>query len=161
MRAAYIAFCILASVAAAYYGQPFTHENPDAILVIITFTTVFAGFLVAIITLVGDPGLIPEGSWRTAENRRKNIEARLLTYAWLFVVYLTAIGLLFVGALLNKAPEHAVSMEWKTWIDRLYLFFGILSFFLTFGLPKALWKHQLARIDAEIERRRKKAGIKD
>lgn len=135
------------------------HGNSDAVLVIITVMTVFAGFLVAIIAIIGDPALIPEGSWRVAENRRDNIEKRLIAQLWLFVWYLLTIGLLFVGVLLDKSktvPEDA-----RLWIERSYLFFGTSSFLFTFGLPKALWKYQMARIEAEISRRRKDVGLKD
>jgi hypothetical protein len=135
------------------------HENADAVLIIITVMTVFAGFLVAIIAILGDPAMIPSGSWRIAEGRRDNIEARLTHHVWLFVFYLIAIGLLFTGALLNKAPDSVVSLVWKVWIERLYLFFGVSSFLFTFALPNALHKFQLSRIDTEIERRRREDGI--
>jgi len=161
MRALFIFSCFVGGGLVAYYGQPLAHDNGDSILIIITVMTVFAGFLVAIITILGDPGLIPSGSWRVAELRRNNIEARLITHIWLFVLYLIAIGFLFTGALLNKAHEDVVSMAWKIWIERLYLFFGVSAFFLTFGLPFALLKFQLNRIDSEIERRRREAGIPD
>ena len=153
--------CILAGALSAYYGQPYAHENSDAVTILITVMTVFAGFLVAILAIVGDPTLIPDGSWRTAEHRRENIENRLITYFWLFILYLLAIGFLFVGVLLNKAPATAVPDAWKIWIERAYLFFGTTSFFLTFGLPRALWRIQMARIDLEIQRRRKDVGLKD
>jgi hypothetical protein len=55
---------------------------------------------------------------------------------------------------MNKAPDCVVPVVWKTWIERLYLFFGVLSFLLTLALPGALGKLQLARAEAEIERRR-------
>ena len=159
MRVLLILGCCFIGGAAAYYGQPLAHENSDAILIIITVMAVFAGFLVAIVTILGDPAMIPDGTWRIAEGRRENIEAKLITHIWLFVFYLIAIGLLFVGALLNKAPEAMVSAEWKMWIERLYLFFGVTSFLFTFGLPYSLLKFQIARIDSEIERRRGKDGI--
>lgn len=161
MRAFFIVGCLLLGGVAAYFGQPLAHENADSLLIIITVMTVFAGFLVAIITILGDPAMVPAGSWRTAELRRQNIEARLITHIWLFVFYLIAIGFLFAGALLNKAPEETISMIWKVWIERLYLFFGVSSFLLTFGLPFALLRFQLGRVDAEIERRRRDAGIQD
>jgi hypothetical protein len=159
MRLLFILFCLFIGAVAAYYGQPLVHENPDAILIIITVMTVFAGFLVAIIAILGDPAMIPGGSWRIAEGRRENIEARINHHIWLFVFYLIAIGLLFTAVLLNKAPDVVVSHTWKLWIERLYLFFGVSSFFLTFALPSALHKLQLGRIDAEIEKRRRGAGI--
>jgi hypothetical protein len=159
MRPAIIFLCLIASAIAAYYGQPFVRDNSEAVTIIITVITVFAGFLVAIITILGDPGMIPAGSWRIAETRRENIEAKLTRHIWLFVFYLIAIGLLFIGALLNKAPDSVVSVEWKTWIERSYLFFGVASFLFTFALPNALLKFQIARVDAEIDRRRRDAGI--
>lgn len=161
MRQVFIIGCLLLSAASAYYGQPYVRDNSDAILVIITVMTVFAGFLVAIITILGDPSLLPEGTWRTAEVRRENLVNRLTTHLWLFVFYLITIGLLFVGALLSKAPEKVIAVEWKIWIERAYMFFGTASFLFTFGLPRALWKFQIARIDSEIERRRRRAGLKD
>lgn len=161
MRAFLIGLCLVGAGVGAYLGEPYVHENPDAVLIIITVTTVFAGFLVAIIAVLGDPALIPDGSWRAAEMRRDRVEKRLITHVWLFTFYLITIGLLFVGVLLNKTPNSVVTMTWKVWIERAYLFFGIASFLFTFGLPAALWKIQLARFDAEIERRRKRDGIKD
>jgi len=123
-------------------------------MIIITVMTVFAGFLVAIIAILGDPALTPTGGWRVAENNHSIIYSRVVTYTWLFQLYLIAIAFLFAGSLLNKAPERLVSIIWKTWIERLYLFFGVLSFLLTLTLPGALGKLQLARAEAEIERRR-------
>jgi len=161
MRAVFIIVCLLVSAVAAYYAQPLAHENPDAFTVIITVMTVFAGFLVAIITILGDPSMMPTGSWRITEMHRDTIEARITTHIWLFVFYLIAIGLLFVGILLNKEPDSVIPLICKIWIERLYLFFGISSFLFTFALPKSLLKFQLARFDAETEKRRKQAGIKD
>ena len=135
------------------------HENTDAITVIITVMTVFAGFLVAIITILGDPALFMDGNWRTAEIQRDHVVTRLAGHLWLFVIYLVAIAFLFVGVLLNKAT--GVPEEVKVWVQRLYLFFATFSFFLTLALPRALWKFQLARLDAEIDRRRRAAGLEE
>ena len=79
----------------AYFGQPYVRDNADAVLIIITVLTVFAGFLVAIITILGDPSDDPGGQLAGRRIRRDNTEARLITHKWLFLVYLIAIGLLF------------------------------------------------------------------
>jgi hypothetical protein len=66
------------------------HNNSDAVLVIVTVMTVFAGFVVAIIAVLGDPALLPAGTWRAAESEHdKSIDA-ILTHAWLFRAYLVA-----------------------------------------------------------------------
>lgn len=149
----------MVSGAAAYYGEPLVRHNTDAILILTTVFTVFAGFLVAIITVLGDPALIPEGSWRTAEGRRESVESQLIVHVWLFVTYLLAIGFLFAGVIVRDS--HDVSEVIKVWIDRAYLFLGVLSFLFTFGLAKSMLAFQMARLDAEIRKRRKAAGLKD
>jgi len=133
------------------------HQNADAVLIIITVFTVFAGFLIAIITIIGDPIMIPEGSWRLAEGGREKMSRRLILHIVLFVLYLITIGLLFVGAILEKAISE--DNIWKLWIERVYLFMAISSFLFTFALPASLLEMQKARYDAEIERRRRAVGI--
>jgi hypothetical protein len=105
--------------------------------------------------------LIPDGSWRAAEVRRNSIEARLTIHVWLFVAYLAAIGLLFAGVVVNKAPEKFVSESVKVWIGRAYIFAGVASFLFTFGLARSLLSFQISRIDAEIRKRRTREGIED
>jgi hypothetical protein len=85
------------------------------------------------------------------------MEQRLYVYITLFVFYLITIGLLFVGIVLEKALPAA--SLWTIWFQRAYLFFGITSFLLTFGLPKELLDMQRARHDAETDRRRRAAGL--
>jgi len=78
--------CALIGGISAYYIQPHIADNTDVVLVVVTIFSVFAGFLIATITIIGDPIMIHEGSWRIAEAGRDDMRARLLWY----------IGLLFV-----------------------------------------------------------------
>jgi len=98
-RIGFILLCALVAAAAAYFGQPLAHDNSDAILIIITVLTVFAGFLVAIIAILGDPAMLPGGSWRAAEGSRGQVYARVVTHTWLFRLYLLAIALLFADVI--------------------------------------------------------------
>lgn len=156
-RAARIIGALAAAWIVAYYSQQYVMGSSDAILILVTVITVFAGFLVAIITVLGDPSLIPAGSWRSVEHRRASVEADLLRHTYLFVFYLVAIGMLFAGAVAKGAPNLPVFA--KIWLTRMYLFFGIASFLFTFGLAGSLLKYQMAQHDAEEERRRREAGI--
>jgi hypothetical protein len=158
MRFCFIAMCLLIGGIVAYFGQPYTH-NADLILILVTVFTVFAGFLVAIIAILGDPSFIPDGLWRLAEARRDNIESRLIWHSWLFMAYLVTIALLFVGVLLRDSQFFKDHEVIRIWIERAYLFVGVSSFLFTFALPWALMNLQRARVDAEIERRRREAGI--
>lgn len=161
MRLAFIGGCLIIGAIAAYFGQPFVAGNSNVLVIIITVLTVFAGFLVAIIAILGDPAMIPDGTWRTAEVRRENVESRLIVHVWLFVVYLIAIGALFVGALLTSEQNLSTPQWIKTWIERAYLFSGVSAFLLTFGLPAMLLRVQMGRLDGEIARRRREAGLPD
>jgi hypothetical protein len=150
-------FCVFAGGLVAFYGQPYVNQNSDIILIIVTVFTVFAGFLVAIIALIGDPSLIPEGSWRIAELGRDRIQRALIFNVILFVLYLTTIAFLFTGAIVERAL--CAHDPIRIWIERCYLFFGVTSFLFTFALPVALLRLQQARYDAETARRRREAGI--
>lgn len=158
-RPIFIALSVTVGAVGADYAQPYIDPNSDVVLIVITVFTVFAGFLVAIIAILGDPLLLPEGSWRAAEARRDTVERRLIWHSWLFTCYLMTIALLFVGAVLAKAPLAKNHLWIKEWIERAYLFVGITSFLLSFALPWTLMVIQRRRVDAEIEQRRQDQGV--
>ena len=64
-----------------------------------------------------------------------------------------------MSVLLKDAPEAIISAEFKMWFARGYLFFGVAAFMFSLALPKTLMAVQQARVDEEIERRRKAEGI--
>jgi hypothetical protein len=150
--------CMIAGGVGAYFSQPYAAHNSDVILVLVTVFSVFAGFLIAIITIIGDPIMIKEGSWRIAELGHDAMRARLFSHIVLFIFYLLTIGLLFVGIILERALVCEDQIV-KTIVEWCYLFFGITSFLFTFGLPVSLWNMQKTRYEAEIERRRARDGI--
>jgi hypothetical protein len=53
-RIFFVAVCFTVGGFAAVYAQPYVHDNADALLVITTVFAVFAGFMVAIISILGD-----------------------------------------------------------------------------------------------------------
>jgi|SRR6516162_9043597 hypothetical protein len=156
-RICYAATCAVTGAVSAYYAQPYVGRNSDVVLIVVTVFTVFAGFLTAIITIIGEPAAVREGSWRVAEIGRSAIQHRLACHIGLFVLYLVTIGLLFVGVILDKALDDHFWI--KIAIERAYLFIGITSFLFTFAVPVALLRIQQERYDAEIERRRQQVGI--
>ena len=157
MRHIFFIFCVICGAAVSWLAQPYVHDNSDATTVIVTVLTVLAGFMIAIITVLGDPASVPDGSWRTVEVRRDNIEHKIIRHAWLFVLYLLAIGFLFAGTLFRKVPEKDVwpwFADLVKWIDYGYVFLGVTSFLLTFALPFSLRKVQMERLSVEAQRRK-------
>ncbi len=145
-----IASAILALVvssAAAYFGQPAIHGNDQAVNVIVTVYSILAGFVVAILGIVGDPALLPHRSWRIATARRDEIRQRIVRYGVLFVLYLITLLLVFLAALLKDD-----SGCWRVFLERAYLFCGTFSFMFSFVLPFILIKVHNQRLDEEIKR---------
>ena len=140
---------------AATYLQPLIHGNKEATNVIVTVFSILAGFLIAIIAIIGDPVLLPPGTWQAAELERGKLNRRLSRHKWLFVAYLITLMLVFVSFLFTKTYPALT-----TYLERAYLFFGAFSFVLSFQLPWVLMKVQSERIDSWIEHRRATDGIK-
>ncbi|TIT67766.1 MAG: hypothetical protein E5W90_07790 [Mesorhizobium sp.] len=161
MRALFIIGSFIVGILVSRSWGEYVVGNESAIGIFVTVYTVLAGFLVAVITVLGDPSLLPSGSWRSAEGHRQAIENRLIRHTWLFVLYLVTIGVIFVGALLSKAPNTVISDDTKSIIAHVHLALGVTAFLLTLGMPKMLMDIQRKRVDAEIDRRRSEAGIKD
>jgi len=156
-RISWIIACMVIGAGGASYAQPYMGHNSDIVLIIATVFSVFAGFLIAVITIIGDPIMIQEGSWRVAEVGHDSMRGRLFAHIALFILYLITLASLFIAVVVDKAFECPHSV--KSITEWVYLFFSITAFLLTFALPISLWNMQKARYEAEIERRRSQAGI--
>jgi hypothetical protein len=145
----YVVLATLLGCAGAYYGQPLIHGNDQAANIIVTVYSILAGFLVAIIAIIGDPLLIPPGSWRIAEGNRQKTVQRLTRHKHLFYIYLLSLCFVFASALFkDKHPTCTI------WFERGYLFLSIFAFAMSLGLPGALMRMQEERVDHIIETRR-------
>jgi hypothetical protein len=147
--------CVLViSFFVAQYCQPLIHGNEAAINIIVTVFSILAGFLVAIIAVVGDPALLPPGNWRVAEQERKKLDRRLTRHKALFMSYLITLGLIFLSLL---AAKSIPSLGY--WLERIFLFLGSLAFLYSLKLPGALIETQRERINLIIDQRRNEEGI--
>lgn len=157
-RLLYVLISAVFSVFASYYGAPLIHENTDANTILITMFTVFAGFLVAVMVIIGDPAMLPTGSWRSAEGARENIDKKLLRHMYLFWLYLIVIGLIFILTV-TKGASSDTAVKIKGYVELLYFFMATFSFLLTMALPKMVSDVQRQRVDAVIENRRREEGL--
>lgn len=151
-RIGFFAVAAGVSVAAGWFGQPLIHGNSDAVGVIVNVFSILAGFLVTIMTLLGEPGLFRGRTWRGDSVRRGNFYRRLIRHKWLFIAYLLVLGLIFSVTLITKKyPEH----ESVVWMERVYLGLAALAFIMSLVLPSRLMNLQIARFDEMVESRRK------
>jgi hypothetical protein len=155
-RCLFFALALAAGCGAATWGQPLIHGNESAVNIIVTVFSILSGFLVAVITIIGDPsGVAARNSWQFTELNRRNVHHRLIRNKWMFVLYLITLTLIFVSSLLSSIPCVQV------WLERVYLGLAVVAFVLSFRLPWALAHTQMQRYDELIREQRSACGIKD
>jgi len=154
-RSIFIGVAISVGLVAGFFGQPYIHGNERAIGVIVNVFSVLAGFLVAVMSIMGDPTGFVARNWRFAEKARPAVYSKLLRQKYLFILYLVVLSLITIESLIEKQlPRIACIME------QVYFGAAVSAFILSLGLPSALMKIQMDRHDEMIEMRRKSAGIK-
>ncbi len=151
----YAVAIILYSSIGAYWGQPLIHGNDNAVNIIVTVFSVLAGFLVAIITIIGDPSSLPSGGWQRARLGSEVLYNRLTRHRLLFIMYLITLVFIFIASLVKGKIEHL-----DIWIERIFLFCTVAAFILSFQLPTSLMNLHKERIEHEIESRRERENIK-
>lgn len=145
----FLTFTVAFSLVFSWAGQPLIHGNQSAIDVIVTVFSILAGFLVAIIAIIGDPASIPKGSWRVAEIRAPLIDEKINKQKWLFTGYLITLGLIFASLLAAKSCTQLSAL-----LEHVYLFLSSLAFIYSLKLPGFLSRIQRERVNDEIEARR-------
>lgn len=151
----YVLVSVVAGAAAFTFGHDLIHNNNEATQIIVTVFSILAGFLIAIMTLLGDQSVLP-GSWRIAETTRTKIRVKLIRQKWLFYVYLVTLSVIFVAAVVRPSCPELTS-----WLERIYLGLATTSFLLSFSLPSTLMAVQMERVEAVIGARRNDASKLD
>lgn len=154
-RIATFIVAITVSIGAGWFGQPFVHGNDEARGVIVNVFSILAGFLITVMTLLGEPGLYRGRTWRSDAIRRSNVYQRLVRHKWLFITYLVVLGLVFATTIIAKRYPCDIAV---IWLERVYLGLATLAFILSLLLPSRLMSLQLARFDELVEMRRKSSS---
>lgn len=146
-------FAVTAVVSAAvgWYGQPFVHGNDEARGVIVNVFSILAGFLITVMTLLGEPGLYRGRTWRSDAVKRSNVYKRLVRHKWLFISYLVVLALVFATTIVAKREPDSRQVAC---LEGLYLGFATYAFVYSLMLPSRLLNLQLARFDELVESRR-------
>lgn len=137
---------------------PDQESNSAALRILATVLAILTGFLIAIITILGDPRALYPGSWRVASAHRRQISRALYRFTFLFYAYLVTILAVFSAALLVGYAPCSV----QRLVTHVALCFGVTALCWSFGLPWSIQQAQMSRLDAEIAgRREKSAGPRD
>jgi hypothetical protein len=160
IRLVWAAFAVACGSLSAFYVQPIIHNNADANNLTVTVFTVFAGVVIALLTVIGDPALMPGHNWRSAEFAYRRADNQLIIQASLFFLYLFVIFLFLACYVLKGLPFHPFTSRLEMRLEAVYCFFSAVSFVISFSLPLTMLRLQRKRLALEVERRRREAGIK-
>lgn len=143
--------CLVAA-AGAYYGQPLIHDNSDASDVLINVFSILAGFLVAVMTIMGEPIFYRKKTWRYNKFARRNYVKSLIRHKDLFHAYLITLALIFLSRLIDS-DSHPI---FNLWLERSFIFFSVIAFLFSITLPDKLINKQLEKYDEQIEEKKEK-----
>ncbi len=150
--------------------------NADSMNALVSIYSILAGFLIGVISLLGDPMLIPKGSWRIAQASSQNTAKSLSSTKILLYIYLITLLMIFLHKIVFSyngvlptdmafKNEMEKMLQWfgnyKDVIDTIILFFAMLAFLFSFKLPSKLYEIQRLRVENEIEVRRSNDNISD
>jgi hypothetical protein len=121
-------------------------EKPNEYIAVIF--SILAASLFAVVSIVGDPGMLPSGSTATAWTNARDLQKQLQNFNGLFLLYLLTLGLLVA----SEVIEHA---QWVSlyWVSNVYAGFAIAGFLLSFALPFDFAALQRRRMEQEIQMR--------
>ncbi|MGC9445490.1 hypothetical protein [Cereibacter johrii] len=141
-RVAAVLVAVAISITSAIFLQPLVSKNENAINTVVTIFSILAGFLVAVITFIGDPG---KAGWRELQLGKRQINAKLNIHRILFYLYLVTLGLAF--AVFIIPPEYATTL---LWLERFFVGLATFVFLTSFTLPSSLTKLQMERYTAAL-----------
>lgn len=148
-------FSIICGVSAFIWGGELINGNERATGVIVTVFSILAGFLIAVMTLLGDQSMLP-GGWKLGIVYRDRMRAKLTRQKWLFCLYLVTLAVIFASALMKDLyPDRVLILE------RVYFGLATTAFVLSIRLPWTLMSIQVDRLDAVIAARKAKSSILD
>ncbi|HEP1206597.1 TPA: hypothetical protein QEN11_06835 [Stenotrophomonas maltophilia] len=127
----------------AWKFQPLIHGNTDALNTIVTVFSILAGFLVAVITIVGDGVLLGRASWRRDEQAISGVRKRLTRHKLMFQIYLLVLALVFAIQL------HGKSADWMPWCERLMLFLASFAFLASLTLPGQIFQERIKKLESQ------------
>ncbi|ARO68403.1 hypothetical protein B9J09_04560 [Xylella fastidiosa subsp. pauca] len=136
------------SVVIGCYGQLFVHSNDEARGIIINVFSILAGFLISMITRLGEPGPHQERTWRLYAVKRSNVFARLVRHQWLCIFYLIVLALVFLTAIMAR---HVPDGRLIASVEKLYLGLMTFTFIYSLLLPGHLISLQMERFDENVE----------
>ncbi len=156
-RITFIIAGVVLFVALLLFGPPPAGQNSDfALRMLANALSILAGFLIAVIVMLGDPRSLYRGNWRIASAHQREIRHALNRAALLFCIYLVVIAFIFAASLLEAYTSATICSRW---MKHIALSAGGTALFWSFALPLMIRKAQLNRLDEEVQDRKRQSSL--
>jgi hypothetical protein len=126
-----------------FFGATLTNK-PDVLSFIASIFSILAGVLIAVISILGDPSMLLDQSWRHSYLSAGETQRKIHRQTDIFVVYVSLLMTLFVFLLTD--PEAKIF--W--YVQHLAFFLTTLAFFASLSLPYTLRAIQKNRLNKAI-----------
>ncbi|WP_312360251.1 hypothetical protein [Stutzerimonas balearica] len=150
-KIAYVIGCIVVSAFFAWHFQPRYHNNSNALSVLVTVFSILAGFLVAVMAIVGSERALKGRNWRQDTFYLLQVREELRKHSALFYLYLIVLAFSFLAALGLGWPRKV-----QIGVEMALLFLASLAMLLSFSLPSQLTKRHVNDLESAIRARREK-----
>lgn len=140
---------VLAAGFFAWKFQSKYHGNANALTVLVTVFSILAGFLVAVMAIVGSDRALRGRTWKQDTFYLVQVKRELRRHAVLFYLYLLILALAFLASL-----DLAWPCIVQTSVEYFLLFLACLAMLLSFALPGQLTRRHISDLETVIKARR-------
>ncbi len=133
----------IASIVTYFFGSLLKNEA-DVLSFIASIFSILAGVLIAVISILGDPSMLLDHSWRHSYLSAAETQRKIHRQTDIFIVYVSLLISLFVFMLVDPAGD----LYW--YIQHLSFFLTTLAFMASLSLPYTLRAIQKTRLDRAV-----------
>jgi hypothetical protein len=139
------AAAVLISFAATYFFGGSLPNDVDVLSFIASIFSILAGVLIAVISILGDPSMLLDNSWRHSYLSAVETQRKIHRQTDIFIVYVSLLLSLFVFMLVGKET----TLYW--YVQHVTFFMTVLAFIASLSLPYTLRAIQKTRLDRAVK----------
>lgn len=143
-RIVWAALSVLASGVATYFFGDMLSNDPDVLGVIAAIFSILAGVLIAVVSILGDPSMLLDQSWRHSYLSAEETQRKIHRQTDVFLIYVVLLITLFAFMLCVESSDVYRPLQLATF------FLTTLAFFASLSLPFTLRAIQKTRLDRAI-----------
>lgn len=141
--------CVAVAAWFSWKFQARYHDNGNALSVMTTVVSILAGFLITVMTVVGDERSLRGVNWRENTYYLEQVRRDLASHELLLKLYFSVLVLSFLASMKFEWHELIQSA-----LEYFLLFLACLVMLLSFSLPGQLKRRHLADLEAFIKAHR-------